>query len=242
MPILLNIDEKENELLRKAELLMELRGYQRESLYRSEEAINICTSDPDSKKTVRLHIVTKSNLKSNGVGVERARDAVQSLEEKDVDKVIIFGKKFTDAAREELKEEGIEFFSKKHRILSTLNAQEQYSKLLDCVNNICENKCNKIPKSESDCGGYSKEQGLCSSCLGTGKLPRSTTSYYEQRCPVCSGTGLKEKHYSCKIRLISDNADFHFEHNWLNLLQNDLLSLLNISTQTKKNSQSEETN
>ena len=32
--------------------------------------------------------------------------------------------------------------------------------------------------------------------------------------------------YSCKGRLISDNALFHFEHEWINLLKKDLMQLL----------------
>lgn len=40
--------------------------------------------------------------------------------------------------------------------------------------------------------------------------------------------GYSEGHYSCKIRLISDNASFHFERGWGILLQNDLKRLLAI--------------
>ena len=38
--------------------------------------------------------------------------------------------------------------------------------------------------------------------------------------------GYSEGHYSCKIRLISDDAVFHFERGWMPLLQNDLIQLL----------------
>lgn len=38
--------------------------------------------------------------------------------------------------------------------------------------------------------------------------------------------GYSEGHYSCKIRLISDDASFHFEHQWINLLMHDLIRLL----------------
>jgi len=40
--------------------------------------------------------------------------------------------------------------------------------------------------------------------------------------------GYSHSHYSCKIRLISDNAQLHFERGWTNLLQNDLKQLLAI--------------
>ena len=35
--------------------------------------------------------------------------------------------------------------------------------------------------------------------------------------------------YSCKIRLISDNASYHFERGWISLLQKDILQLLSIN-------------
>jgi len=38
--------------------------------------------------------------------------------------------------------------------------------------------------------------------------------------------GYSKGSYSCKIRLISDDASFHFERGWTNLLQNDLKRLL----------------
>jgi hypothetical protein len=41
--------------------------------------------------------------------------------------------------------------------------------------------------------------------------------------------GYSEGHYSCKIRLISDNASFHFERGWTSFLKRDLMRLLAIS-------------
>jgi len=41
----------------------------------------------------------------------------------------------------------------------------------------------------------------------------------------CKGKD-SEGHYSCKIRLISDNASFHFEEGWRNLLQRDFERLI----------------
>lgn len=36
-------------------------------------------------------------------------------------------------------------------------------------------------------------------------------------------------HYSCEVRLISDNVSFHFQRGWTNLLQKDVLRLLSMS-------------
>ena len=40
--------------------------------------------------------------------------------------------------------------------------------------------------------------------------------------------GYSKGTYSCKVRLISDDASFHFERGWVDLLQNDLKRLLAI--------------
>jgi hypothetical protein len=56
--------------------------------------------------------------------------------------------------------------------------------------------------------------GLC-------KAKCDQVSKRESNCWGCS----KSRH-SCKIRLISDDASFHFDHGWTKLLQNDFKRLL----------------
>jgi hypothetical protein len=46
--------------------------------------------------------------------------------------------------------------------------------------------------------------------------------------------GYSEGTYSCKIRIISDNATFHFEHGWTSLLKNDLKRLLTVRSSMNK--------
>lgn len=49
----------------------------------------------------------------------------------------------------------------------------------------------------------------------------------------CEGKDSKG-HYSCKIRLISDNASFHFERGWTNLAQRDFERLIAVHTSMNK--------
>jgi hypothetical protein len=44
--------------------------------------------------------------------------------------------------------------------------------------------------------------------------------------------GYTDGHYSCDVRLTSDNADFHFERGWTNFLEKDLMKLLTIEKST----------
>jgi len=213
-------------LLKKAEFLMELRDYSVEKLRRSKAKIDIRASKPSSDEMVLMRIIAKSNLTNNAIGVDEIRRMKTALEEQDFDKVILFGNRFTSAAQKEMRDDDIEFFSMKMRIFSTLDKQELYSSVMNCVDELCQIKCGHIPQSEAECEGYSTEAVTCSFCGGSGQLSKTPRVYREMRCPVCGGAGSRENHYYCEVRLLSDNADFHVAHGWKNLLQNDLLTLL----------------
>jgi hypothetical protein len=228
-------NETEVGLLKEAKLLMKVRNYQMDKLVKNEATVDIMTSKPDSDQTILMRIVNKSKLVSNVVGVEKVRETNEILEEQDIDKIIMFGSKFTSAARKELRREDIEFFSKEEKILSTLTPQELYSTILDYVTKLCQIKCGRVPESESECEGFSKDLVKCSYCSGNGKLGGS---YRKYNCPICGGVGSKANHYSCRVRLISDNADFHYKNSWITLLQNDLRSLLEILLSTNPDSAS----
>ena len=69
------------------------------------------------------------------------------------------------------------------------------------------------------------------------KVYLATQKYINELCQIKCGfipekesdcEGFSDGQYSCKIRLISDNADFHFEKGWVNLIQNDLEQLIGV--------------
>ncbi len=213
------VERKAGALLRQAELFMEVQGYQPERVQCTGETIDITASTPNAEETLVMHIVADSKLKSKGVGVEHVADAKQILAESEVDRVIVFGKHFTQAARKTLQEDGITFFSTDQRFISTMNPQELYTRILDCVDELCQRQCGHIPQAESDCTGYSGVPTLCAACGGKGRTKGA-------RCLKCAGTGRRATQYTCDVRLLSDNADFHVTHGWRTLLQHDLLALL----------------
>jgi hypothetical protein len=211
---------EESDLFDKASLLMELRGYEEENIQSSDDVINITVSDSNDDEKVLLHIVKDSELKSGGIGSDQVSVIEEKLDEKDIDKIIVFGKKFTKSARDGLKEVGIEFFASDESIVSNQNSVDLYYRIQNMINNICMIKCGKIPEKESECKGYSKHETLCKKCEGEGKL---NSSY---KCPLCNGVGHIKDQYTCEARLISDNSDFHHERQWVNLLKQDLLDLV----------------
>jgi hypothetical protein len=59
-------------------------------------------------------------------------------------------------------------------------------------------------------------------------LCQTKCGYIPKKESDCKGKD-SNGHYPCKIRLISDNASFHIEQGWTDLLQNDLIQLLTIN-------------
>lgn len=212
-------------LLQNAQLLMLLRNYDQEEMNREGKKTDIIASNPKSEESVLIRVITPSKSSYNIVGIDQVRKMEITLEKLELDKAIMFGNGFTYAAREELVEEGIEFFSDEKNILFGLSLNEMYLKILNYVNEFCQVKCGHPPKSEADCMGYSQKIQPCSYCDGKGVLKSSNI---ETRCSICGGTGTARTHYSCKVRLISDNAGFHLKRGWISLLRDDLRSLLEI--------------
>jgi hypothetical protein len=204
---------------------MLLRNYDQEEMNREENRIDIIASTPKSDESILLRVVIPPKSGSNKIGVTQVKKTEEALEREEIDKVIMFGKAFTYSAKEELFEEGIEFFSEDKKILSGLNPKDMYLKIINYVNELCRIKCGHPPKSEADCMGYSKEEPACPFCNGEGYIDQHDRRY---RCVHCGGIGSTRNHYSCNVRLISDNATFHYKRGWFPLLQGDLRSLLKI--------------
>ena len=74
------------------------------------------------------------------------------------------------------------------------------------------------------------------------RLYSTIVNYVEKLCKAKCGKipkkdsdckGFVDGHYSCDIRLTSDNADFHYEKAWVNFLERDLVKLLAIEKELK---------
>jgi hypothetical protein len=67
-------------------------------------------------------------------------------------------------------------------------------------------------------------------------------NYVEKLCKTKCGKipakdsdcmGFVDGNYSCSIRLVSDNADFHYQKKWISFLERDLVKLLAIERELK---------
>ena len=181
---------KDEGLIERAELVMAVREYDNKKRRRWEGGIDIIVSPVRSDDRILMRVINKSRSKSGVVGIGAVKEMSEFLERNGYDGGFLVGKRFSNAAREEMSREGIEVISEK--LMPSFKPQRLYFSVNKIVEKLCKAKCGRVPMEESDCKGYSK------------------------------GT------YSCKVRLISDDASFHFEHGWVNLLQNDLKRLLAI--------------
>jgi hypothetical protein len=165
----------------EAELFMAMCNYNCEDREKWDEGVDITAMDPASKEKVLLRIV-ETKAKSGFVGVDTVRKMVEAMEREDYDKGVLFGKRFTDAAKQELTQNHIQRISEGY--MPTFKPERLYLRINQYVNDRCKEKCGRIPEKESDCKG------------------------------------------DCRIRVISDNASFHLEKGWVNLMKRDLKQIL----------------
>lgn len=160
---------------------MAMRNYSCEDREKSDDGIDIIALDTVSNEKVLLRIV-ESKSKSGFVGVDTVRKMLEAMKKEDFDKGVLFGKRFTDAAKQELVQNDIQRISEGY--MPTFKPERLYLRINQYVNDLCKVKCGKIPEKESECKG------------------------------------------DCRVRVISDNASFHFEQGWINLMKKDLKQLL----------------
>jgi hypothetical protein len=181
--------------VKKANLISAMRDYKRKRTSRKERRIDLTVSPSEDDRKILIRTITEPKSKSGHISVDTVREMIDFLEKNSYDKGILIGKKFTNAAKREMKNANIEVVS--DAISPSFKVDRLYSTIVDYVEKLCKAKCGKIPKKDSDCKGF------------------------------------VDGHYSCDIRLISDNADFHYEKTWINFLERDLIKLLAIEKELK---------
>lgn len=187
----MSIESEGAGLIVTAELIMAIEGYNLVGRKGLDDGIDFVASQTGSDDKMLLRIITEPKSSSGIVGIETVREMSEKLEREDCDKGVLISERFSKAAKEEMRREGIQMVSKK----STLRFKplRLYLTMQEYIKDLCQTKCGYIPEKESD----------------------------------CKGKDSKER-YSCKIRLINDNASFHFERGWTHLLQRDFERLIEL--------------
>ena len=187
--MLIEMSKKDMSIEDKAEFLIAVRNLKCEKREKWSDGIDFMTSDviSDEKTLVR---VIEPRSRTGFVGADDVKNMLKVMRRKDCDRGVIVGKRFTDAATQEMSVCNIQQVSdeymppvKTENIILTING---------CVNTLCRTRCGAIPLKESDCKGRVKES-------------------------------------LCRVRSISDDALFHFERGWIDLMKNDLRQLLSMN-------------
>ena len=178
------------EFVDKADVISAVRDYENRRTQRKDRMVDFTVSPSESDDKILIRVITEAKSKSGYIGVDAVIEMNEILEKRNYDKGILIGKRFTEAAKREMKNENIEAISE--NIAPHFKLEGLYSAIENCIQNLCKAKCGHVPIKKSDCKGY------------------------------------VDGHYTCKVRLISDNANFHIEHGWITFLERDLAKLLAI--------------
>ncbi len=178
------------ELVKKAEVISAVRDYEGKRIRRKEKRVDFMVSPSGSDDKILIRVIKETESRSGYVGVDVVRELSEILEKRNFDKGILIGRRFTEAAKREMRREGIEAISE--RITPHFKLERLYFVINGCIENLCRAKCGLVPVKEADCKGY------------------------------------VDGRYVCDVRLVSDNASFHFERGWVDFLERDLARLLAI--------------
>ena len=147
------------ELVKKAEVISAVRDYENRRTRRKEGRVDFTVSPSESDDKILIRVITEGKSKSGYVGVDTVREMNDILEKRNYDKGILIGKRFTEAAKSEMKSENIEPVSE--RITPHFKLERLYSTIDSCVQNLCKAKCGHVPIKKSDCKGYVDDHYSC---------------------------------------------------------------------------------
>ena len=180
---------KEN-FVDSGEIILAVRGYETMDIRKKKSLVDYIVSSQKSDDKILLRVMIETSSKTGYVGVDSVKEMKEALDKQNYHKGILVGKRFTEAAKTEMKKDKIEMISESRK--PYFKSNKLFSIINDYTQKLCEAKCGQIPSKVANCRGY------------------------------------PNGHYSCDIRLTSDNADFHFKRGWTSSLEKDLIKLLAI--------------
>ncbi len=180
----------EENFVDNAEVVLAVRGYETVDIRKKESLVDYTVSPQKSDDKILVRVIIGTSSKTGYVGVDSVKEMNDLLEKRNYDKGVLVGKRFTEAAKNEMKRDKIEMISDTRK--PYFASMKLFSIINDYTQKLCKAKCGQIPLKDSNCKGYT------------------------------------DGHYSCDVRLTSDNADFHFERGWTQFLEKDLMKLLAI--------------
>jgi hypothetical protein len=143
----------------KAELIMAIGGYECEEIQRLDNGIDFIASNANSDDKMLLRIITETESKSGVVGVDIVKRMTESVEQECYNEIVLIGKRFSEAAKEEMSRNNIQMISEK--FMPSFKPEKLYLRIQSCVDYLCKNMCGQAPQKESDCKDYYQATPSC---------------------------------------------------------------------------------
>jgi hypothetical protein len=138
---------------------MAIEDYETKKLKKIDNGLDITALDNETNDKVLLRVITKPKSKTGYVGSDTVDKMVAKIENKNFDKGVLIGEKFTKAAEKKLANEDIQGISETQ--LLNYPPKRLYFAARDIVDALCKSKCGTLPQKESDCKGHLNDHYSC---------------------------------------------------------------------------------
>jgi hypothetical protein len=146
--------KKESIVEEKATLFMALRNLKCEKRQEWSEGTDFVALDMIADEKVFLRLIDRRNG-ARFVGVDDVKNMRKAMRTKDCDRGFLVGRRFTDAATQEMGLCNIQQVSDDY--MPPVSSDDIVLAINECINGLCTEKCGKVPLQESDCKGRNKE-------------------------------------------------------------------------------------
>ena len=132
---------------------MAVQNYRFEERKKTDQWVDFTASDANTEEKILLRMIeTKQNAAF--VGVDAVRKILETMQHQQYDKAILVGRRFTDAAEQEMLEKNIPRISEEY--MPPVLPERLYLTINEHVNALCKATCGKAPQEETECPGYSR--------------------------------------------------------------------------------------
>ena len=149
----------EEDFVDNAEVVLAVRGYETVDIRKKESLVDYTVSPQKSDDKILVRVIIGSSSKTGYVGVDSVKEMNDLLEKRNYDKGVLVGKRFTEAAKNEMKRDKIEMISDTRK--PYFKAMKLFSIINDYTKKLCKAKCGQIPLKDSNCKGYTDGQYSC---------------------------------------------------------------------------------
>jgi hypothetical protein len=130
----------------KTNFIMAVRGYKSVKKETNVNCTDVTAIDTSNNKVIMRIIEPLGN---ECIGIPDVSNMKELISRDDYDCAILISKKFTDTAISEMSRHKIQYVSDDY--MPPFNIQALYQAIVDCVNNQCMKKCEKVALDKSVC-------------------------------------------------------------------------------------------